>query len=96
MCGCEHHWDLNAPCTCDCLSHKGVRAEMRRHEESQRQAARLKAGREALDLLASFVAEDECWFDHHGGCQAHGFLYLKPGDVCPNERAKRLVAEAAS
>lgn len=28
MCGCEHHWDTNAPCTCNCPDHEGVRREM--------------------------------------------------------------------
>ena len=30
MCGCEHHRDHNAPCTCTCPDHKAVRAEMSR------------------------------------------------------------------
>lgn len=47
---------------------------------------------EARRLLAALVDPDECWFDHNGGCQAHGFLSLEPGEVCPNELAKRLLA----
>lgn len=43
------------------------------------------------DELASLVAElvdgDDCWYDHHGYCQAH-HLDPKP---CPHERAKRLL-----
>lgn len=32
-------------------------------------------GQQALDLLAGFIANEEpCWYDHHGGCQAHGWL----------------------
>ena len=31
MCGCEHHWDRNAPCTCTCPDHKAVREEMSRN-----------------------------------------------------------------
>ena len=31
MCGCEHHWDRNAPCTCTCPGHKAVREEMSRN-----------------------------------------------------------------
>lgn len=28
MCACDRHWDKNAPCTCSCADHAGVRAEM--------------------------------------------------------------------
>ena len=31
MCGCEHHRDRNAPCTCTCPDHKAVREEMSRN-----------------------------------------------------------------
>lgn len=47
---------------------------------------------QALDLLEALVDEEDCWVDHHGGCQAHGFLSLEPGEICPNEGAKRLLA----
>mgnify|MGYP001575933990 FL=1 len=47
-----------------------------------------------LGLISSLVDDDECSFDHHGGCQAHGFLSLEPGEMCPNEEAKRLIEEA--
>lgn len=42
-----------------------------------------------MDLLESFVDEDECWFDHHGGCQAHGYISLTQGDECPQHELKR-------
>jgi hypothetical protein len=35
---------------------------------------------------------DPCWLDHRGGCQAHGYLSLKPGEVCPHAEAKELLA----
>jgi hypothetical protein len=44
------------------------------------------------DLLESLVDDDPCWFDHNGGCQAHGYLALEPGEVCPQEELKRLLA----
>jgi hypothetical protein len=47
-----------------------------------------------LDLIQSIVDDEDCWFDHHGGCQGHLFLSLQPGQMCPNEEAKRLVKEA--
>lgn len=44
------------------------------------------------DLLESLVDGDDCWFDHHGGCQAHGYLSLEPGEVCPQHQLKALLA----
>jgi hypothetical protein len=37
------------------------------------------------------VDQDECRFDHHGGCHAHGYLSLEPGEQCPHAEAKALV-----
>jgi hypothetical protein len=48
----------------------------------------------SLDLLQSLVDEGECWFDHHGGCQEHGFISLKHGEECPHAEAKRLIKQA--
>ncbi len=46
-------------------------------------------------LLNCFVNdEDPCEFDHHGGCQAHGYLSLEPGEKCPHAEAKELLAAA--
>lgn len=42
-------------------------------------------------LLDSLVEEDDCWFDHHGGCQAHGYLSLAPGEKCPQQELKELL-----
>lgn len=44
------------------------------------------------ELLRSLVDGDDCWFDHHGGCQAHGYLSLEPGERCPQAEAKELLA----
>lgn len=46
------------------------------------------------ELLESLIDGGECWFDHHGGCQEHGYLSLEPGELCPQEEAKRLLAAA--
>jgi hypothetical protein len=48
-------------------------------------------------LLADLVpldddATDACWFDHHGGCQAHGYLSLELGEKCPVAEARELLA----
>lgn len=42
------------------------------------------------DLAKDLYDNDECWFDHHGGCQAHGWLEPEPGEECPDGRAQRL------
>lgn len=42
-------------------------------------------------LLEALVIDDDCDFDHHGGCQAHLHLSLEPGQLCPQEQLKRLL-----
>lgn len=44
-----------------------------------------------LDLVRDLTDDDTCWFDHHGGCQAHGYLSLA-GSKCPHAEAKELLA----
>jgi hypothetical protein len=46
----------------------------------------------SADLLDDLTDSDECWFDHHGGCQAHGFLSLEAGERCPNAVAREMLA----
>ena len=46
------------------------------------------------DLLESLLSDAPCWFDHHGGCQEHGYLSLTAGQECPMQEAKRLLADA--
>lgn len=45
------------------------------------------------DLFESILSgeDEDCWFDHHGGCQAHGYLSLEPGEICPVKEASDLV-----
>lgn len=45
-------------------------------------------------LLREFVDDDPCEFDHHGGCQTHGFYEPSPGERCPNALAKELLEDA--
>lgn len=47
--------------------------------------------RDYLGVMRDLVDVDACWFDHHGGCQAHGFLHLEPGEKCPHAAAKELL-----
>ncbi len=51
------------------------------------QAAAGKA--DLLDLVRDFVDPDPCSFDHHGYCQAHGWLDTEPR--CPHARAKEML-----
>lgn len=39
-------------------------------------------------LIRDLADPEPCSFDHHGGCQAHGYLDLKPGELCPQYDAK--------
>lgn len=43
------------------------------------------------ELLAALADPDDCYFDHHGGCQAHGYLSLEPGELCPQAELKALI-----
>jgi hypothetical protein len=44
------------------------------------------------ELLKSLADPDDCQFDHHGGCQAHGYISLQPGEECPQRELKRRLA----
>ena len=50
-----------------------------------------------LSLLPDLVDQNECWFDHRGGCQEHGYLSLA-GAKCPQQELRdyidRLDADA--
>jgi hypothetical protein len=48
----------------------------------------------SLELLEALVEDDDCSFDHHGGCQTHGYLSLEPGEVCPQAELKQIVSSA--
>jgi len=41
-------------------------------------------------LVRDFLDPDPCWFDHHGYCQAHGWMDTDP--ACPHARARALLA----
>jgi hypothetical protein len=45
------------------------------------------------ELLEALVDADECWFDHHGGCQAHRYLDLQSGEKCPQQELKELLSK---
>jgi hypothetical protein len=43
------------------------------------------------DLVKDLTDPDACHFDHHGYCQAHGWLETEP--ACPHGRAQKLFSE---
>lgn len=46
-----------------------------------------------VQLLEDLVDAGNCWFDHHGGCQEHGYLSLQPGELCPHYEAKQILVK---
>jgi len=52
--------------------------------------------RDYLSVMRDLVDTEPCWFDHHGGCQAHGFISLEPGEKCPHAQAKELLGLESS
>ena len=44
-----------------------------------------------MSIIRGMVDPDECSYDHHGNCQAHGWTGTDPS--CPHKRAKELLAE---
>ncbi len=47
------------------------------------------ASRDLLDSLVS--GDDQCDLDHWGACQAHGYLSLEHGEVCPQAELQALL-----
>ncbi|MEV1003469.1 hypothetical protein [Nonomuraea sp. NPDC050202] len=45
-----------------------------------------------VELLQALSDPGECGFDHHGGCQEHGYLSLEPGERCPQAELRELLA----
>ncbi|MBF6289290.1 hypothetical protein [Nocardia cyriacigeorgica] len=63
------------------------------HPQPDEQRAMAHELAQLRQLVRDLTDPDECWFDHHGGCQAHGYLSLEPGELCPHAEAKQLIAE---
>jgi hypothetical protein len=60
-------------------------------DEDRLQASQVAEALELLDAHTWPIDEIPCRFDHHGGCQEHGFLSLEPGEKCPTLRAHELL-----
>lgn len=46
-------------------------------------------GTALLSLIEDLTDDELCWFDHHGYCQAHGWMATDP--ECPDARAQKLL-----
>lgn len=65
-----------------------LRAE---RDDARATIARVTAVRDQLaDLARDFLDPDPCEYDHHGYCQAHGYLGGEP-HTCPHKRARALL-----
>lgn len=54
---------------------EGVSTQENTSMEAQEIIDKLKKKvQKARQIIRHLVDEDECDFDHHGGCQAHGYL----------------------
>lgn len=59
--------------------------------DAQQRALRAEqALEEAIGILNDLTDPDDCWYDHHGYCQAHGWTDTDP--ACPHRRAKDVSA----
>lgn len=47
-----------------------------------------------MQLVDDLRDPDPCWYDHHGYCQAHGWMETDPR--CPDARAAELFADRAT
>lgn len=45
-----------------------------------------------LTLIGDLTDPGDCWYDHHGYCQEHGWFATTPR--CPHARAKDVLAAA--
>jgi hypothetical protein len=59
-------------------------------------AAQAEVEAAVYPLIRDLIDPEECWFDHHGGCQAHGYISLQPGEICPQAAAKAWIDAPAA
>lgn len=77
-----------------CLTLEHIDAAIAAHRKQAERIAALEQEREQLAALLPCLVDDEvCWFDHHGGCQAHCYLSLQPGEKCPQQELKEVIAD---
>jgi hypothetical protein len=83
--------DADMPMGCSCPPGDPRVLISRMAQEIEQTRAHLA---DAHRLIRDLADEDPCWFDHHGGCQAHSYLSLEPGEKCPQQEAKDLLRQA--
>lgn len=66
-------------------------AEMQRDDYRAAHKDAVARAEQLAQLVRDLTDPDPCYFDHHGGCQAHGYLSLRPGEKCPHAEAKELL-----
>lgn len=44
-----------------------------------------------LNLIRDLTNDEPCDYDHHGGCQTHGYLNLEPAERCPHDDARQIL-----
>jgi hypothetical protein len=65
----------------------------RQWREARQSAEKAEAARDKLATLVRDLTDPEpCRYDHHGGCQEHGYLSLENGERCPHAEAKEVLA----
>lgn len=79
LCACDRKWRTN-------IAWRAHLAEALEAHQKEREA-------QLHQLVRDMTDPDPCWFDHHGGCQAHGYLDLKPSELCPHAEAKQILKE---
>ncbi|HJX77308.1 hypothetical protein [Glutamicibacter sp.] len=85
----------NAPddTVCACDSTWRPNAEYRAHLSEVLEKHMREREAQLRQLVRDMTDPGACWFDHHGGCQEHGYLDLKPGEQCPHTEAKQLLGD---
>lgn len=74
--------------------HRSADEHVQKFERKHEQLREIERERDMYrDLAEQLYQDDACVFDHHGGCQAHGWLEPAPGEECPDGRAQRLFAK---
>lgn len=82
-----NHGDIECRCGEQCdtpEAHRTHLAEVLGKHMQEREA-------QLRQLVRDMTDSGACWFDHHGGCQEHGYLELRPGELCPHAEAKQLL-----
>lgn len=67
-----------------------LQEELLTHSKELLEVALTHLHADLFKLIADLADPDPCWFDHRGGCQAHGYLELQHDEPCPQALAQQL------